>query len=325
MASVPTETIMNKLKPKTKTINLMLLDGGVGDHIASLVVVNYILQQYPWITPLVWMPDYLVELARNLLPIDTYIKGFSDMKGLYDPSKPTKTTKWDGHTSPMKIHLIDYAFLRLCDENPSIEYKNYLRLKCLSKALLVLPDKYVVLTTGFTADVREWPASEINKTANYLLSKGYMPVFLGETQTKTGGVHIIQGTFKEEIDLNLGINLIDKTSLLQAAAIMNSAKAVIGVDNGLLHLAGCTNTTIISGYTTVKPEIRLPIRNNIVGSNCHAVVPDVELACSFCQQTTNFLYGHDYRNCLFKEAPEKNKCTTQMTADKFILKLETVL
>lgn len=325
MASVPTETIMNKQKPKTKTINLMLLDGGVGDHIASLVAVNYVIEQYPWITPLVWMPDYLVALAKHLLPQDTYIKGFSDMRGQYDPSKPTKTTKWDGHTSPMKIHLVDYAFLRLCDENPDIKHKNYLKINTKTLQVLDLPVDYVVFTTGFTADVREWPATEINKTAKFVKSKGYTPVFLGETQTKTGGSHIIKGTFKEEIDFSLGISLIDKTSLLQAAGIINNAKAVLGVDNGLLHLAGCTDTTIIGGYTTVTPQIRLPIRNNVLGSNCHTVVPGADLECSFCQQNTNFLYGHDYRNCLFKDAPKKNKCTTQMTAEKFILKLETVL
>lgn len=311
------------MKPKTKTINLMLLDGGLGDHIASLVAVDYVLKQYPWITPIIWMPDFLTEFAINALPPKTNVKGFSQMRGVYDPTKPTKTTKWDGHTSPMKIHCVDYAFLKLCDENPDIEYKNYLRPRELVRGP---EEKYVVFTTGFTADVREWLPSEINKTAKYVKDKGYNPVFLGQTLVKTGIAHNIQGNFKEEIDFSVGLNLIDKTTLSEAASIMEDSAAVLGVDNGLIHLAGCTNAPIVGGFTTVKPEIRMPIRNNRLGYEFYPIVPDKTLDCSFCQQKTNFLYGHDYRNCLFKDdAARKNACVKQMTADKFIAHLETIL
>jgi len=315
-------------KPKTKTINLMLLDGGLGDHIASLVAVDYILKQYPWITPYIWMPDYLTILAKNVLPEDAIIRGLSQLKSEYNPAKPTKTTKWDGIISPMKIHLVDYAFLKLTDENPSIEYKNYLKLrldKIENMQDFDLPIKYVVLTTGFTAEVREWIPSEVNKVASYCLDKGYTPVFLGQSNTKTGTHHTIKGTFKEEIDYSLGVNLIDKTNLLEVAVIMHHATAVLGVDNGLLHVAGCTDTAIVGGFTTVSPNIRMPIRDNKLGHNFVPICPDLDLSCSFCQEKTNFLYGHDYRNCLYKEKPKKLACTTQMTADKFIAHLEATL
>lgn len=317
------------MRPKTKTINLMLLDGGLGDHVASLVAVDYIIQNYTWIKPLVWMPDYLTDFARNVLPEDTYIKGFSEMRGQYDPTKTTKTTKWDGNTSPMKIHCLDYAFLRLCDENPSIEHKNYLRIKLdkIDMQTIDLPDKYVVFTTGFTAEVREFLPEHINRLAKYLIYKGYKPVYLGETQTKTGLSHVIKGTFKDEIDFSAGINLIDKTSILQAATIMHHSAAVIGVDNGLLHLAGCTKAPIVGGFTTVSPEIRMPVRNNVLGHNYYPVVPDKDLGCGFCQQKTNFLYGHDYKKCWYKEKKERERimCVDQMTYEKFMLELEKVL
>ncbi len=68
-------------KPKTKTINVMLLDGGLGDHVAALVAVDYIAKTYPWINPLVWCPDYLVEFAKHLLPDRLEVRGFTEMKG----------------------------------------------------------------------------------------------------------------------------------------------------------------------------------------------------------------------------------------------------
>lgn len=318
------------MKPKTKTINVIHLDGGLGDHVAALVADAYILKQYSWITPLIWVPDYLKGFAQNVLPEGTFVKSFSEMRGRYQPNKTTKTTKWDGHTSPMKIHLGDYAFLKLCDELPSIEHKNYLRVQFTNVDLqpIELPQRYVVFTVNFTAEVREFLPKHVNALTKYVLNKGYTPVFLGETKTKTGVAHVIQGQVREEIDFNGAINLIDKTSLLQAAKIMQGSKAVVGVDNGLLHVAGCTDATIVGGFTTVSPEIRMPIRNNILGYNFYPVVPgELSHNCQGCQQNTNFLYGHDYRKCWYKEKKERTliECVAAMTADKFIVFLEKIL
>lgn len=307
--------------PSTKTINIILMNGGLGDHIASLTVIDYINKKYSWVTILLWMPDFLVEFAKNVLPDVKNIRAYSEMKGRYEPSKPTKTTEWDGKTSPMKIHLVDYAFLKLCDENPDITHKNYLKIDRSKIQTHDLPKDYVVITTGYTAKVREFPAQSINEIAKYVKSKGYAVVFLGQKQTKTGAQHIIKGEFDKEIDFTAGIDMIDKTTLLQAAVIMDDAKVVLGVDNGLIHLAGCTNTRIIAGFTTVSPNIRLPIRNNILGWNCDSVVPDDNLECRFCQEKTNFLYGHDYTKCIYKD----NLCTTHMSSIKFINYLEKFL
>ena len=307
----------DSFRPKTKTINVMLLDGGLGDHIAALPACKYILEKYTWIKPIFWMPDYLVNFAKHVLPDGNYeIYGMSNMRGRYEPTRPTKTTKWDGVTSPMKIHLVDYAFLKLLDENPAIQHKNYLQIdpSKLTCRDFDLPEKYAVITTGYTAKVREWPAKEVNKVVDWLLERGTTPVFLGQKNTKTGTAHLIQGKFDEDINLDKGIDLIDKTTLLEAALVMNGAKAVLGVDNGLLHVAGCTKAPIIAGYTTVRPEMRLPIREDSLGLNCVAVSPDEHLSCRFFQQNTNFFYWHDYKNCIYDD----QICTTLMTGEKFI-------
>lgn len=295
------------------------MNGGVGDHIASLTAVDYIVKQYPWITPLVWVPDFLKEFARHVLP-NVYVNDYTSMAKKYDSDKTTKTTEWDGIISPMKIHCLDYAFLKLCDENPSIEHKNYLKINSskIDVSRFNLPKDYVVITTGFTAEVREFPASEINQVSDYVLSKGLIPVFIGQKNTTTGSSYMIKGTFKPEIDFSKGISLIDQTSLLEAAEIINGSRAAIGVDNGLLHVAGCTNAKIIAGFTTVSPELRLPVRNNVLGYDCYTVLPDEDLSCKFCQVKTNFLYGHSYTKCLYN----KPVCVSQMTASKFISNLQ---
>lgn len=309
--------------PPRRTVNCILLNGGVGDHVGSLVAVDYILKTYPWINLLIWVPDFLLDFARNVLPEGASVKNFSAMRTMYDKEKTTITTEWDGRTSPMKIHSVDYAFLKLCDERVENDKKNYLKVKFdkIDTSGFNLPEKYVVITTGYTAAVREFQASAVNGVANYVLSKGLTPVYLGQTNTKTGVLHIIQGTFNEEIDFSKGLNLIDKTSLLQVAKITQGAKAIVGVDCGLLHVAGCTDTAIVAGFTTVNSELRAPIRNNELGWNFYPVVPDSSLKCRFCQVSTNFLYGHDYTKCIYKDL----LCVKQLTAAKFIEQLEKVL
>lgn len=310
-------------KPKEKTVNFILMDGGAGDHMASLVALDYIANRYSWIRMLIWVPDYLLEFTKHVLPKGLAVNDYTSMARHYDEHKATKTTKWDEITSPMKIHCLDYAFLKLCDENPDVTYKNYLQIKPekINIKHLNLPEKYLVITTGYTASVREFPAQHVNAVAAYAKEKGYEIVFLGQTQTATGSAHTIKGNFNDEVNLAAGLNLINKTSLLEAAKIMGQAKAVLGVDNGLLHVAGCTQVPIVGGFTTVSPEIRMPVRNNALGWNYYPVTPDVTLGCAFCQEKTNFLYGHDYRNCLYKD----NLCTKQMTSDKFIAQLEKIL
>ena len=156
--------MLSDYRPKTKTINMMLLDGGLGDHVGSSVAINYTLNRYKWITPLVWVPDYFVDFCKHLLrKHEVEVFGYSKMRSRYNPNYPTKTTKWDGHTSPMKLSLVDYGFLKLIDENPDVGHKNYLQIEAESiENRYIIPDNSVVVTTGYTADVREFLPSEVN-------------------------------------------------------------------------------------------------------------------------------------------------------------------
>lgn len=319
------------MRLEKRKVNMMLLDGGIGDHVASLVAVDYAINKYPHITPIVWVPAGMKDFAINVLPYKTDVRSLHELTFNYDRDLPTKTTKWDGVTSPMKIHCVDYAFLKLLDENPSIEHKNYLRVKFnkvrTNKGIrnLINQSQYVVITAGYTAEVREFPTKEINRIVNFIKSKGLEVVFLGQNNTKTGTGHVISANFSGEINFDAGINLINETTLLEAALIMHHSRAVVGVDNGLMHVAGCTAANIIGGFTTVSPEIRKPVRSNSLNHRFWTVTPDESLDCRFCQEKTNFLYEHDYRNCIHKGQEKERTCVKQMTADKFIYHLERIL
>lgn len=313
-------------------INFLFDDGGLGDLVARLPAIRYIKDHYPHCIPHLWLPDYGVDFAKNLLP-DVIIKPFSKGDKEYNQAYSGKKTSSKTHTN-MRTHLVDNAFHVIVDKDVSIEYKNYLQLNLnkIDVSSFNLPERYVVITTGHTVEVREIKAYVINDLSNYVIQKGYIPVFLGSKKASTGvttvtGTSGITGHFNQEVDYSKGLDLIDKTSLLEAGKIIAGAKAIVGLDNGLLHVAGCTQTPIVGAYTTVESIYRLPYRNNKLGDNCFVVEPDESLKCKFCQSNWEFVYDHDFRKCWYVEQKKDKEiqCTKQITAMKFITHLDKIL
>lgn len=314
--------------------------GGLGDVICSFPAIKYIKDYMPHVLPYFYVPDYALEIAKNVLT-GVIVRPFSKGKEQWNNqfSARTMADPPSKNITSMATHLVDHAFMCFTDKQVDIEHRNYLQINFKKAAVDLkrfgLPGRYVVLTTGYTAKVREWPAQHINDTAAYLVSRGITPVFLGNKQTKIGVDKLengansdIIGRFNEAIDFSKGINLIEKTTLMEAAAIIAGSKALLGVDNGLTHLAAmCGDVPIVIGYTTVKPEHRLPIRHSQLGFNCFTVVPDSSLKCRFCQSNWEFVFNHDFRNCYYveKKLDEVIQCTKAMSADKFITHLETIL
>ena len=67
---------------------------------------------------------------------------------------------------------------------------------------------------------------------------------------------------KNEKSLNLGINLVDKTSLREAAGVLSECNLFIGCDSGLMHLALAVNTPTIALFGPTAPEIIVGKRQN---------------------------------------------------------------
>jgi len=100
---------------------------------------------------------------------------------------------------------------------------------------------------------------------------------------------------------------------------MKKSKAILGMDSGLIHLAGTTEIPIICGYTIASPDVRFPTRK---AGKTFGVVPNVQ--CKHCLTDWQLPF-HDFDfkgdGCYFKHI----ECCNQMTADKFIKCLEQVL
>lgn len=305
-------------------VNFILNAGGLGDNICSLQVIRFIKDTYSWVTPYLYVPDYFLPLARNMLP-NVIIRPFSKMEKLYNATWSGRQTRLKGHDS-LSTHLVDYNFNCLANKQVDIKHKNYLKLDLdpIKIDKFDLPEEYVVITTGFTARIREFLPEKVNPIVSYLNERKMPVVFLGSHQASTGaggGVDNIIGNFSKEIDYAKGINLVDKTTLLEAGKIIAGAKCIIGLDNGLLHLAGCTETPIIGAYTSVAPHLRLPYRNNELGYGCYTVTPPETCKERFFQSNIDFLFEVDLRFCYYGDY----EMIKSLKVEDFINHLETIL
>lgn len=302
-------------------INFVFGLGGLGDNISRLPVIRYIADRHPHVIPMVWVPDYFYPIAKNALP-DIRFDKFST-NGKFNESLPGRTTANPTFTN-LKTHMTLHAFCCLANEVPSIEHHNYLKLdfKAIGINRFYLPEKYVVMTCCYTAPIREFLPEYINTISDYVISKGYSVVFLGQKLTDAGiKGHEIIGNLKQDIDFSKGINLIDQTSLLEASKIMSQAKAVVGLDNGLLHLAAMSDVSIVAGFTSVDPDHRAPVRNNIKGYNYYPVVPPLDVKERFCQSIWDFQFTHDFKYSYYKT----DELIKSVTPELYIQQLEKIL
>lgn len=313
---------MHYPKFKTEKVNFLLDNGGIGDNIARMPAIKYLVERHPHLDPIVWVADYFFPVARNMLP-NVKFKKFSNNQQ-YNDKLPGRSTGLQVFTN-LKTHMVDHSFCLLANEIPLIEYKNYVKLNLdnINVDKFNLLEKYVVITIAYTAPIREFLPEYINEINDYVISKGYNVVFLGQRQTDAGVKgQIITGNIKEEIDFSKGLNLIDQTLLLEAAKIIQGAKTIVGLDNGLIHLAACTgDIPIVCGFTSVDPIHRMPYRNNQLGYNFYPVVPPLDQKERFCQSIWDFTFDHDFRFSYYCN----NDLIESVRPELYIEQLEKVL
>lgn len=265
------------------------------------------------------------DFAKLCLPTMS-IRNYTEAQTKYDGSKPGITTQWRGQHTPMRTHPVFYGFHQLADCHPTIDKMNYLKPD-LSKVKIDrfgLNNNYIVLQGAYTELVKTMPSKTFNELKQYLLSKGFQVVCLGKTVNHTGHANIAaKAKVNIDYDFTDTINLIDKTSLTESAKIIEGAKLFVGMDGGLVHLTGHTDTPIVAGFTFASPDHLMPIRNNIIGYKTYPVVPEENLGCRFCQTKGVLYYDHDFRDCLY--GPEDYMCAKQMSTEKFIHQIEKAL
>lgn len=124
-----------------------------------------------------------------------------------------------------------------------------------------IPEKpYILIHPVSTWPSRTWSAENWMNLTKELNDKGYDVVSVGKDSSETGFFNVQKPVFNFEIEK--GLNLMNKTSISDCWHLMINAAAFVTMDSGLLHLAGTTDVPIIHLGSSIKPEFRIPYRDN---------------------------------------------------------------
>lgn len=290
-------------------LHFILGQGGLGDFINWIPAFEWIAEKNPHVIGKLYLVEPFLSVAKyifdNKETSDFSIHHVDEMRRLVKSTDAVlDARKYNLYMNATGAHLIDLGFMLYC--NTSKPFEGYNRLPpinyndnfILNTFYNVGP--YAVFTPGSTVKAREMPAKAFNELVRYTYDLGITPVFLGKKECIEGKRSAnYYAKFNTEYDYSLGIDLREKTTLLQATGIMAKAKFVLGVDNGLLHFAGCTEVPIIFGHTVASVEQRDIRRPKGTTINIH--VSKKDLPCISCQSNMRFIIGHNFANCVYDD------------------------
>lgn len=247
------------------------------------------------------------------------------------PDVSTVNSSIEGSEGPYASHAVDYYFRKFCsdmhDKVIPMELKNYPRFPAnkIDLSKFNLPEKYIVISPTSTKEGCKINEDVQLSIIQYLKNKGHNIVFVGaEYPMFLGDDQKIDASRKltmSKKNINKEINLINKTSLCEAVAILDNAECYIGPEGGLMNMCGLTDTPMVISYTNMSPKTRMPYRHNELGWEVYPVIPDVE--CRFCISNTSHSITtiNIMKNCLFDDF----KCVDEITFNKFKMQLDKIV
>lgn len=287
--------------------SFVLEGGGMGDYINWCSAIKYIAENYTHVDGRVFCSGLFLDVAKYLFEKypgwkvahrDDINKVHENGAGMCAPKRGTQLLNACGS------HLLDLGFhYYICINPPPKEYNKLVEIDfegAWKWPELNPKSNYCVFTPGSTTEAREMPVHGFNELVLYAISKGLTPVFLGKADLSEN----YQAKFLN-YNLSQGVDLRERTTILEAVQIMRGAKFVIGLDNGLLHMAGTTNVPVIFGHNITSIEHREIRRDK--GLTINITASEETLPCIGCQSKVRFVSKHDFRFCLFRDNQDLNK------------------
>ncbi len=188
---------------------------------------------------------------------------------------------WSGTTG----HCLDRyraVLLKRWPDLPEVPYLDY--RATVTPALPQVP--YVCLMPGASVPAKAWPVAHYRALADLLHARGFLPVVLGGPAEKELGAEVAGAH---------GLNRCGDP-LTEAAAWMRGARAAVGNDSGLSHLAAGCGTPTLALYGPMDPGMFTPHGPQV------AVLQRQDLDCLPCGLDHCPVPGHP---CLQGIGPEQ--------------------
>lgn len=308
---------------------------GIGDLICHFPAFIYLAKSSPWVRGTIICPDNLRDLAKNIMrPYKMWTVHDSDTiehkPGTYvcAPGLKVNGVIRQPFCNGTGGHLVASSFINFvnmfppppgADLYPEINFDGAV----LSEECWELHDrwrgKYVVLTPGAISDARAVTGWYWTPIVYHIKKLGLMPVVLGKSKISEH----LSTKFPDGFPYDQCKDLRDKTDIIEAAFIMKHAAATIGLDNGLIQIASCTDASIVCAYNILEARERVP--NRRAGKFIALSLTQEELACANCQTNLKrFHPAHSFTTCLMGT----NKCVDilfQNSGSRFKQALDQIL
>lgn len=133
-------------------------------------------------------------------------------------------------------HYARCAHIPVPENRPRLYYTDW-----RTDTLTTLPkDRPIIaLASGASWVHKRWPMPKWCALAERLLSKGYGIVELGQGDEAIG----------------VGLNLVGKTTVREAACLLHAADMLVCCDSGLMHLARAVSTPVLALFGPTRPAI----------------------------------------------------------------------
>jgi hypothetical protein len=310
------------------SINYIINLSSIGDSVCALIPLIYLIKNHGMHDLKIWMGKDKDDLYLPFIP-QKYINYTYDHFKEVGRNIPTKVASERLPISNTNGNLTDYFCWSLLNRQLELEDKIYPKFPVedidVSRFNIDF-SKCVILCVNYIWLNKVFISQTWNEVIDYIISIGLIPLFIGKNMEMEHGHpdnKFVVETGKK-VNFDKGISLLNQTTLKEVVKIISLSKMIIGPDNGLLHVAGMTDTPIIGAYT-VKSHIDLmPVRKNKegkaeLGYKVYPILPEVE--CRFCVSNMLMTFNHDFRYCYYNDY----KCVREITGEIVINKIKEVI
>lgn len=170
-----------------------------------------------------------------------------------------------GNTKTLAKKALDWQAFQ-----PHLEINHKQKSKEFKSLFLIEKKPLLILCPGAAyGPAKCWPAEYFAEIANSKKFSAWQIILLGSKSDESMGTKILRLT------KNACINLIGKTSLLEALNVLSFATLVISNDSGLMHLTAALRRPLIALYGSSSPEFTPPL-------SVKAKIIYLKLSCSPC-------------------------------------------
>jgi FkbM family methyltransferase len=199
----------------------------------------------------------------NLLPFDDFFNIDSEDVVKYESftyagrSDSNGIEKKFSHMDTRQLHAGDLGFHLLPEQMTYDFYPTNFSLD------VDLPEEYVVLHVTTNWPNRTWSDQNWVKVIDWLRENKIFTVLIGsgyreELHKSLGDTPLDK--YCPTFENVYGLDLTNQGTMSDMWWVLNGARCLVTMDSGPLHLAGCTNTSIIQLGSAIHPSFRSPYR-----------------------------------------------------------------